>query len=250
MYISTNYIKKYINLTEILNSWAEFQISDKKYLENFFNNHLSFKKWTLYVLDIKINNIIYSDYRKNKAFKGTDDFIKFMKTQTEYINWEEYNYEDLFNKNIENSSYAIRIFQLGDLSCFFDWTYWISPSEYWNNWYNKIKNEKILNTESPYQYVNKHIKNLFWKNYEVFISSKEKFWQWVYERLYIHNKLIIEWKHNEKYLYTYQLKKDKKYYKLYFYIDQLLNKYIYEIEPFSNIENINQWKKQEFWIDI
>lgn len=223
----------------------------------------------LAILSNSWKSLIYSNYDsfefKQKLQKDSIETIVVLEyftpvlKETELLKKDEFSYAYIFkvtSKMIEksniidllksnpkyqkiltaNQKYSIKVFWKNLFYCLLDWTFWMSPIEYYEGWEQSLNSKEHISKGWPYDLLNKELESKFCNSwYKIYISNKEKFWQWRYEGLSIIDK-------DNKPISIKNLKENNPslFYELFFFIYNFLNNYNLE-NPLTSYDYEKEW---------
>lgn len=228
------YMKIYKYENETINSvLSRFKKEKDIDFINKYKNIIFDENIVILLYDYIINWI--QDYKLFFAYKNESESFNINYLDRYHVDPSDLKIIDTIEKE-SNKNQSLLIFEKGNFHCFNEWnTFWISPIEYYMKrkwWFN----EDLL--EWPYSYINKklllNIENLDLTN--IYISNKEKYWEWRFEDIIIYNK------HSNNSISIREYKDSCLFYQLYFKIDKYMIEYL-ELNPFTTIEDHNEWKR-------
>lgn len=258
----TFFLKK--ELLELL--WNKVNMYPLYLIEIFYNQLIDENLKWVFNLNQKVKDIFNKDnivFLLNYYKNGKSFYYLFVWNDTSdnnnFINRYKIDEKDLKVVNEVvwevKDNHLILIFKDGaytSLKAF--WPYWVYPIEYYLRWKNEMEWKEIFGSELlrwPYDYIEKKINDNIredlkkeWYD-EFFISNKEKFWRWVYEKSFIVKKIDDV---NNEYIPISKISDKSIFYRIYY----LFDKYIYEykeLNPLTTFDYEEEWKNS-FWINI
>lgn len=272
----TFFLKK--ELLEIL--WSKVNMYPLYLIESYYNNLIDEKLKWIFNLEEKVKELFDKDnivfllnyYKDGKNYYYLFIWTDISSKENNFLNRYNINETDLnfVNWTIKETQdkHSILIFKEGNFISFNGiWHYWLSPIEYYLKWKNEMEWKEIFNKELlkwPYDYISKRITsdlkkelNTLWYK-EFYISNKEKFWSWRYEKSYVIKKEISVFKriynffgfknNYNQYISISEISNLDIFYKIYYLFDKYMSEYR-DLNPLTSFDYEEEWKNS-FWIKI